>query len=197
MSRVLDPNDWERVLVLAPHPDDETLATGGLLQRALRAGAGVRVLFVTNGDNNPWPQRVVERRWRLGAPERVRWGERRCSEALAALRYLGVAADHARFLGYPDQGLTRLLLTGEETLLDTLAEELLAWRPTLLVTPSVQDLHPDHSALAVFVRFACARLGAPSLALTALSYVVHRCGAVPVTADWIDLQLSPSEQTRK
>ncbi len=36
MRGVLPPTDWQRVMVLAPHPDDETLATGGLLQQAVR-----------------------------------------------------------------------------------------------------------------------------------------------------------------
>src|SRR5712692_789971 len=133
MRGVPPPTDWKRVMVLAPHPDDETLATGGLLQQAVSAGAAVRVLFVTDGDNNPWPQRAVERRWQIGSTARARWGERRRGEALAALACLGVAADSASFLG-----------------------------------------HPDHSALAVFVRFACARLGAHHSSLTEMSYVVHR-----------------------
>ena len=44
----------DRLLVVAPHPDDETIAAGGLIQSALHAGAAVRVLFATDGDNNPW-----------------------------------------------------------------------------------------------------------------------------------------------
>ena len=48
-----------KIAVLAPHPDDESLGTGGLIQQALAAGAEVRVIFVTDGDNNPWPQRFA------------------------------------------------------------------------------------------------------------------------------------------
>ena len=50
----------DRVLVLAVHPDDESLCAGGLIQHALAHGAKVRVVFITDGDNNPWPQRFVE-----------------------------------------------------------------------------------------------------------------------------------------
>ena len=60
-----------RILILAPHPDDESLGTGGLIQQALAAGAALRVLFITDGDNNPWPQRFIERRWFINAPERA------------------------------------------------------------------------------------------------------------------------------
>src|SRR5437870_4493589 len=147
MKALFNPAVWERVMVLAPHPDDETLATAGLLQQAVTAGAAVRVLFATDGDNNPWPQRTIERRWRITIADRARWGRRRRGEALAALACLGVPADSARFLGYPDQGLTALLLAGSEELLVTLVAEIAEWRPTLLVTPSALDRHPDHSAL--------------------------------------------------
>jgi LmbE family N-acetylglucosaminyl deacetylase len=50
------------LLVLAPHPDDEALGTGGLLQAAALLGVPVRVVFATNGERNPWAQRAVERR---------------------------------------------------------------------------------------------------------------------------------------
>jgi hypothetical protein len=39
-----------RLMLVAPHPDDETLAAGGLIQRVLAHRGQVRVVFVTNGD---------------------------------------------------------------------------------------------------------------------------------------------------
>ena len=54
-----------RLLVIAPHPDDETLGCGLLLQQVLAAGGEVRIILMTDGDNNPWPQRCLERRHRL------------------------------------------------------------------------------------------------------------------------------------
>ena len=44
--------DDERILVLAPHPSDETLAAGGLIQEATALEIPVRVCFFTMGDNN-------------------------------------------------------------------------------------------------------------------------------------------------
>ena len=52
-------------MLIAPHPDDEALACSIILQRAVRANAAIRVVYVTDGDDNPWPQRVLERKWRL------------------------------------------------------------------------------------------------------------------------------------
>src|SRR2546430_3755034 len=100
-----------RLMLIAPHPDDEALACSVILQRAVRAGAAVHVLYATDGEDNPWPQRVVERRWRLKAADRKRWGKLRRVEALAALGTLGVRPADARFLGLPDQRLTDLLIT--------------------------------------------------------------------------------------
>lgn len=42
----------DRILVLAPHPDDEVLGCGGILQEAAGRGLPLRVAFLTNGDNN-------------------------------------------------------------------------------------------------------------------------------------------------
>src|SRR6185437_13706739 len=49
-SDLLDPDallrrPGARLMVLAPHPDDESLAAGGLIQRALECGAAVSVVF--------------------------------------------------------------------------------------------------------------------------------------------------------
>ena len=52
MKRPLTFKAADRLLVFAPHPDDETLATGELIQLARESGASVRVVFGTDGDNN-------------------------------------------------------------------------------------------------------------------------------------------------
>ena len=75
-----------RVMLFAPHPDDESLAAGIFLQRAVAAGAAVRVVYATDGERNCWPQRVLEGKMRIRENDRRRWGARRRAEALAALR---------------------------------------------------------------------------------------------------------------
>lgn len=186
-----------RVMIFAPHPDDETLATGGLLQQATAVGAAVRVIFATNGDNNPWPQRVIEHRWRIKVTDRIRWGVKRREEALAALTCLGIPSTHTVFLGYPDQGLTELLLSGSQELLIKIASEIASWNPTLLVIPSMLDIHPDHSALAVLVRLALAYLGQDQPPFTQLSYLVHPPKRRWNPADFVYLPLNPEQQIRK
>src|SRR2546429_9585198 len=86
-------------MLIAPHPDDEALACSVILQQAVRAGAAIRVVYVTDGDDNPWPQRAVERRWSLSASDRKRWGKLRRSEALAALGVLDIHRSEERRVG--------------------------------------------------------------------------------------------------
>src|SRR5262245_25205570 len=189
----LDPSRWKRVLVLAPHPDDETLATGGLLQRSVAAGAVVRVVVVTDGENDPWSQRAVERRWRLDASARIRWAQRRRAETLEALACLGIPVSSAAFLHFPDQGLTSLLLAGGGSFVPALTTELRTWQPTLVVAPAAADRHPDHSALAVLLRLAIDRLAGTHAGFSHIGYVVH--GAPPPGA--FRFPLAPRERDRK
>jgi LmbE family N-acetylglucosaminyl deacetylase len=160
----------DRLLILAPHPDDESLATAGLIQRAVKAGAKVRVLFATDGDNNPWPQRFLERKIQISLTDRARWGRRRRKEALAALELLGLPRGCARFLGLPDQGITSLLMRAEEGVLFTLWAELKEFGPTIFVMPSSTDAHPDHSALFVLLHLAMMRLERPP---RLLRFIIH------------------------
>lgn len=171
MAGELKLSGQDRVLVLAPHPDDETLAAGDLIRAALAVGATLRVVFATDGDNNPWPQRWLERRWRIGAGERARWGARRRREALAALALLGVggAAQTARFLGWPDQGLTALLMR-DDAAVDLLTDEIARFAPTHIALPTLGDRHPDHSALRVLADLAVLRAGG---SCRRLGYLVH------------------------
>src|SRR2546422_11048314 len=116
-----------RLMLVASHPDDEALAGSMILQQAVRAGAAIRVVYATDGDDNPWPQRVLERKWRLNAADRKRWGKLRRTEALAALRVLGVGAADARFLALPDQRLTGLLLHDCRSILARFAAIITEW----------------------------------------------------------------------
>lgn len=162
-----------RVMLFAPHPDDESLATGVYLQRAIRAGASVRVLYATDGERNCWPQRVLERKVRLREIDRRRWGARRRSEALKALQVLGIGGSDVRFLALPDQGVTDLLLSGCGETLRRLALAIVDWRPTHLLVPSEHDTHPDHSGLAILLRLALHDHLATTSRLVPLHYLVH------------------------
>lgn len=166
----------DRLLVVAPHPDDESLACGGLIQRAVAAGADVCVVIATRGDANPWPQRLSERRWRLDAAAIARWGAMRTGEARAALGILGVPEDRVYFLEWADQGLTTRLMHQGKTSVTQLRQVIALQRPTLVAIPDIRDSHPDHSATAILMEGA---LRAESSRARVLTYWLHgRRGAV-------------------
>jgi len=83
--------DEADLVVVAPHPDDETILAGGVIAAARARGARVAVIVVTNGDF------TCERD-----------GHARQRETLAALERLAVSEDDVHFLGYPDGFLAAL-----------------------------------------------------------------------------------------
>ena len=144
------------VVMVAPHPDDETLASGGLLQRAHASGAAVSVLLLTDGDNNPWPQRWQQRRWTIDSVARTEWGRRRRGEAVDALSRIGLGEGTLQALAWPDMGLTSRIGERLDESVMTLREHFRLHRPTLVVAPILEDRHPDHSAARVLVELALA-----------------------------------------
>ena len=186
---MLTVTSTDRILILAPHPDDESIGTGGLLLRARAVGATARVVFGTSGDNNAWPQRAIERRLFIPPSARSRWAARRREEARAALRFLYGTDSPVLFLNLPDQGVTRVLLHGGEQVIAGLRAEIAAFRPTMIALPSADDAHPDHSALHVLSRFA---LREPPPDCRVLCYLVHRRGH-PAPAPESELRLTSNE----
>jgi LmbE family N-acetylglucosaminyl deacetylase len=168
----------DRLLILAPHPDDETLCCGGVIQLALRDGARVGIVWMTSGDAFTLAAELAEHRLQPGVAGMRELGRDRMQEARAAARTLGVAAADEFFLGYPDGGLRELTrahfaapYTSPHTGLQAVAyagtvapgtsfegrnlERQLGqlideWKPTYILAPSPLDAHPDHSATGEF-----------------------------------------------
>lgn len=199
-SDLLDPDallqrPGARLMVLAPHPDDESLAAGGLIQRALSHGASVTVVFITDGENNPWPQRALERRIWIGAGQRARWGERRRGESAAALHALGAADVNVHRLGWPDGAVTWKLLDDTASMLGALRALIVRERPTVLVLPDLVDRHPDHSAIHVLVEMVFQTT--PDVVKPAcLGYLLHG-RSQPGTPLRAEFALNGVEQSRK
>jgi LmbE family N-acetylglucosaminyl deacetylase len=180
----------DRILVVAPHPDDESLGTGGLLQRIFAQNVPVRILFATNGDNNPWAQRYWEKRWRIRDKDRIRWGWRRREEALAAIAALGGNPGCAKFMNLPDLGTTALLMSGSPKLSSSILDEIEEWQPTVALIPAKFDAHPDHSALSVAFSTALEFIGSSSMRIW--EYLVHT-PRLPIRQTPVVLLLSAEE----
>ena len=159
-----------RLLVVSPHPDDETIATGLLIQQVQAAGGEVQILLLTAGDNNPWPQRWMERRLRIGSADRRRWGRRRHAEIHQALQRLDLPPSALQTMGWPDMGITDCLLQPDHAAVPSMAAAIRRFHPSLIAMPSLDDRHPDHSAAHVLVRLALAgQTDPPPL----LAFLVH------------------------
>ena len=132
-----------RAIIVAPHPDDETLACGGLIQALHAAGREVRIMSVTDGD--------------ASHPGSVRWppaalAERRAQELRAALNWLGTPALAAQRLHVPDGAVAR----HEAALHRAIA--MCVQPDDVLLTTWRFDGHPDHEACGR----ACAAAAAAS-----------------------------------
>ncbi|MEI8062781.1 MAG: PIG-L family deacetylase [Verrucomicrobiota bacterium] len=108
LNQLVPPQANDRIAIIAPHPDDEVLATSGLIQQAVAAGAQVKVIYLTNGDHNQDNFRQFDRRKNLAPTTILGLGEQRRNEALAAMQLLGLTENDLTFLGYPDWWTLRL-----------------------------------------------------------------------------------------
>lgn len=110
-----------RLLVFAPHPDDEIIGCGGLLRNLCLRQESVRIIIVTRGEEGGDP-------------------EVRATEAQAGLEALG--APPPECWGYPDGGLP--LDTGIRS---RYREIVSTWHPTHIALPAPGETHPDHRRL--------------------------------------------------
>jgi N-acetyl-1-D-myo-inositol-2-amino-2-deoxy-alpha-D-glucopyranoside deacetylase len=179
---------YQRLLILAPHCDDETLGSAGLILAAQRAGIQVRVVIATNGDGFLFATMQDFQKIYPSHADFIRFGELRQQESLAALKILNVTEDQVTFLSYPDRGTPALWndnwLTSKpytspyngETkspyaitydpnsvyagfdYLKDVTSILETFQPDLIVYPNSQDVHPDHWGLNVFTRLALAQI---------------------------------------
>jgi LmbE family N-acetylglucosaminyl deacetylase len=104
----LNPSPATRLLVIAPHPDDEAIAAAGLIQRVVSAGGRVRVVLMTSGDAFVPALQKTEQQRDVDAQDLRRFGRLREQESERAMTSLGLGSDDVTFLGFPDEGVCLL-----------------------------------------------------------------------------------------
>lgn len=188
-----DPSSAPPVVLVAAHPDDETLGAGTRLPRL----PGAVVVHLTDGAPR-------ERRW-WGAPEaptREAYARLRREELRAALSLAGVEPERTRSLGRVDQEAS-LDLCGVARELAELFREL---RPRFVLTHPYEGGHPDHDA-AAFAVYAARRLleGEGGEAPGVVEFTCYHAGPegiatgafLPAGAREFVRTLSPSEREMK
>jgi LmbE family N-acetylglucosaminyl deacetylase len=192
-----------RLIVFSPHPDDESLGAGGLIQRVLKAGGKVKVVFITSGDGFPEGVEEEDHISHPTAKDYRKYGAERREEALKAAATLGMKEHDVIFLGFPDGGLSYLRskfrahpykspfteenrpptfecivphtdYTGQD--LSREIERVIAdFRPNLVATTPTEDQHPDHNSTYFFVKEALGHWNKkhPNLKPRVITFLIH------------------------
>lgn len=136
----------QSVLVLAPHPDDESLGCGGTIRLLTRSGVPVDVAFMTRGELG------LEVPDAASPTDQQQLADCRTREAVEACRLLGVR-DYF-FLGGSDGRLAE-----QDHLADVIANRLRAGGYTRIFCPWSGEAHPDHVATYHHCRRALHKVG--------------------------------------
>lgn len=131
----------KRVVIVAPHPDDEILMVGGLMQQLHAQGTPCLLIAATDGEaSHPgsaeWPRNRLQRERPL--------------ESLAALQALDIGLPEIRRLAYPDGGLASCASALYDDLVHLLAPD------DVVISTWVLDGHPDHEVCGTIAASAAA-----------------------------------------
>lgn len=197
-----------RLLIVAPHPDDEGIAAAGLIEQAHARYAQVKVVIIMSGDSGARVASMLLGRSDIRPSDYRAVGRARVDESREALGKLGVHPADIIFLGYPDGSLNSLWerdwdsdhlhlgLNGAyrspypfafqprvpycgENVARNLATIIGVYQPTSIVYPDGADDHHDHWAASAFVQYAAALDGWNGKEYT---YLVHKKGFPGVDA---------------
>ncbi len=179
-----------RLLVVAPHPDDEVLGAGGLIQRVRDLGGRVSVANLTSGDGYVDGVELETAKPKPLPRDFVDYGELRIREAVRAMGTIAIPPKRLAFLGFPDSGLAALLsrhwssknpyvspYTGDDrppypqslnprarysgvALEREISLLVASLDPDWIAVTAPWDVHPDHCAAFTFVLRALGRLAA-------------------------------------
>ncbi len=184
----LNFTDTDRILVIAPHPDDEAIGLGGVIQSAKAANAKIKIVYLTNGEANEVSALFYQKRPLLLRSDFLKSGIARKNEALEAMLFLGLKVEDLVFFGYPDGGTLniwikywgntkpfRSLLTRinrvpyqeefsyghyykGDDIVHDFEKVLLAFGPTHIFVTAPFDLNSDHQAAFLFFEVALLNL---------------------------------------
>jgi LmbE family N-acetylglucosaminyl deacetylase len=182
------------------------------------------VAYLTNGEHNQFAFIVFEKRIPLKKNEFIHLGEVRKSEAIKAMKLLGLGEDNLIFLGYPDfmtfailskywqsnkpakSSLTRIssvpykdsLSFGApytgESILGDIKKVILSTRPNKIFVSHPADVNADHKSLYLFLQVALSDLNKAILQPKIYPYLIH-CVAWPMPRRYHpELNLEPPQK---
>jgi len=144
----------KKMIVFAPHPDDETLGCGGTIAKRISEGYEILVVVMTDGrhafsemlgiDSDPSPEELKEIRR---------------EEIKRATKHLGVQEKKIVFLDFEDGKLKENSKEAEEEVTQILKESC----PTEVYFPYEKDDHTDHRATNRIIRNSIKKIGLQAL----------------------------------
>lgn len=129
LNDIKPPATHQKILIFAPHPDDETIATGGFIAKCIENGAQVWIVLVTDGNKH---HLEVER----------------YAEFKKATAILGVPPQNLIYLGYQDGKLKYQDPAEVRTRFEKIINQI---QPDMIFFPIPEDHHPDHGATGKIV----------------------------------------------
>ncbi|MCD6225596.1 PIG-L family deacetylase [bacterium] len=162
----------DRVMIISPHPDDETLATGGLIADLCSRRIPLKIVILTSGDGNP-SLFLRDRKIKFSPAKFIATGKERQKETVKAIKILGGNKSKVVFLGYPDGCLWKMCQNPQEVVaskttelthspyqstfkknqeykgenvIKDLKELIKQFKPTVIFVSHQKESNPDHRA---------------------------------------------------
>lgn len=177
----------DTILVFAPHPDDEVLGNGGLIQKEIAKKKRVVVVMMTDGDGFKGDVVQFLHIQNPKSKDFQTLGVVRHQETINALGKLGVPKKDIIFLGYPDRGLSSMwtknwnsskpfhalngstyspyifayqqhALYSGENLVRNIIKIVKQYNPSKVVFNDPYDQHIDHWGTYTFVKYALTKM---------------------------------------
>jgi len=133
-----------RLLIVAAHPDDETLGCGGTIVKAIKCGAHVGVLFLGEGIS----ARFLPDEY--GSKEFKEQTEKRQKESEAAIKILGVQE-----VKYGERLCTQFDKYPLLSLVKEIESFMEEFKPTMLFTHNPSEVNIDHRITHEAIETAC------------------------------------------
>ena len=147
-----DSMDYDNIMIIAPHPDDEVFGCGGLISLARSHGNRVSIVFITNGG-------AAHSGCCNISPERLGLIRRRT--AVRANSILGVDESNLTWLNVPDGEIPDTHHPDFKRLCNLIAQQFLRINPRVVMATHFMDVWPDHVATNHLVQAALAIYGKP------------------------------------
>ncbi|MGI4727011.1 MAG: PIG-L deacetylase family protein [Janthinobacterium lividum] len=149
-------------VIIAPHPDDESLGCGGTIALLRKSGLPVHVIFVSDGTlSHPNSKKYPAEKLR----------QLRESEALNALKILDVDAANASFMRIKDRSVPNPEDAGFDAAVTQMLQILTPLKPDTILVTWQKDPHPDHRAAWQIVNRVASLLAKKTLILQYLIWI--------------------------